>query len=35
MIGIEYIGDMDELFLFDRPLNADELKMVIQGKVKP
>jgi len=35
MIGIEYIGDMDELMIFDRPLKPEELKTVIQGKVKP
>jgi hypothetical protein len=33
MIGIEYIGDLDELMLFDRSLDEKELQMVIQGKV--
>jgi hypothetical protein len=34
MIGIEYIGDMDELLIFDQPLNLQQLEMVIQGRVK-
>lgn len=34
MIGIEYIGDMDELFIFDRALSSDQLRSVIEGKVK-
>jgi hypothetical protein len=34
MIGIEYIGDMDELLIFDRPLQTKELELVIQGKIK-
>ena len=34
MIGIEYIGDMDELMIFNRPLNAQELQTVIQGKLQ-
>ena len=33
MIGIEYIGDLDELMLFDRSLDEKDLQMVIQGKV--
>jgi hypothetical protein len=34
MIGIEYIGDMDELMIFNRPLTAEELQTVIQGKLQ-
>ena len=34
MIGIEYIGDMDELMIFNRPLSAQELQTVIQGKLQ-
>ncbi len=34
MIGIEYIGDMDDLLIFDRPLQTKELELVIQGKIK-
>jgi len=34
MIGIEYIGDMDDLMIFNRPLNAQELQTVIQGKLQ-
>jgi hypothetical protein len=34
MIGIEYIGDMDELLIFDQPLNLQQLEMVIQGRIK-
>ena len=33
MIGIEYIGDLDELMLFDRALDEKDLQLVIQGKV--
>jgi len=34
MLGIEYIGDIDELFIFDRALKPDQLQAVIQGKVR-
>jgi hypothetical protein len=34
MIGIEYIGDMDELMIFNRPLRAEELQAVLQGKLQ-
>lgn len=30
MLGIEYIGDLDELLIFDRPLEQDELKAVMR-----
>ena len=33
MLGIEYIGDMDELMIFDRALDADALQSVMKGKV--
>lgn len=32
MIGIEYIGDLDELMMFDRALSEKEIQVVIQGK---
>ena len=32
MIGIEYIGDLDELLMFDRTLSEREIQLVIQGK---
>ena len=35
MIGIEYIGDMDELMIFDKPLSQEQMQFIIQGKVKP
>jgi hypothetical protein len=35
MIGIEYIGDMDELMIFDRPLKTGQIETVMQGKIKP
>lgn len=35
MIGIEYIGDMDELMIFDRPLKPEQLEIVMQGIIKP
>jgi hypothetical protein len=34
MIGIEYIGDMDELIILDRPITAQQLKAVMEGKIK-
>jgi len=35
MIGIEYIGDMDELMIFDKPLSQEQMQFIIQGKLKP
>ena len=34
MIGIEYIGDIDELMIFDRALTPQELPLILKGKVK-
>ena len=30
MLGIDYIGDLDELMIFDRALNGRELKLLSQ-----
>lgn len=33
MLGIYYVGGMDELAIFDRPLNDDEVKQLHEGKL--
>ena len=33
MLGIEYIGDLDELMIFDRVLSKDEIGILLKDPI--